>query len=251
MLQKTLQDIQKRLSSEQGDMPLHVWTQSHSEAIGDVVDTTFAIRRGKEVMLMAEVANFCGQAFTDQSVEWRGTVNDLFSMDIQEPKQRAVISASCNALGCMLGVSDKVIHCKEKEPILCADALLQFLDGNVENREEQKIALVGLQPAFLKALAQSQKQGCLRVLDLDAENVGQKRSGILIENGNCDTDAVLQWCDVALVTGSTMVNGTVNSLLEKLESYGCRYWFFGNSIAVAAALQKQPHYCQYATTGRK
>ncbi len=58
----------------------------------------------------------------------------------------------------------------------------------------------------------------VRVLDLDPDNIGKTKYGVLIEDGEKDLDEVLNWAEVLLVTGSTVVNGTIVNFwrLEKL-----------------------------------
>ncbi|KUK31194.1 MAG: Uncharacterized protein XD63_1543 [Thermoanaerobacterales bacterium 50_218] len=49
----------------------------------------------------------------------------------------------------------------------------------------------------------------MRVLDLDPDNRGKTKYGVLIEDGEKDLDEVINWAEVLLVTGSTVVNGTI------------------------------------------
>jgi len=49
----------------------------------------------------------------------------------------------------------------------------------------------------------------VRVLDLDPDNRGKTKYGVLIEDGEKDLDEVINWAEVLLVTGSTVVNGTI------------------------------------------
>ncbi len=60
----------------------------------------------------------------------------------------------------------------------------------------KKILLVGLQPRFLEYLV---KQNTVRVLDLDADNVGTEKFGVRIESGDNFEDA-LQMAKDALFT---------------------------------------------------
>ncbi|HOP46905.1 MAG TPA: DUF364 domain-containing protein [Desulfobacteraceae bacterium] len=46
----------------------------------------------------------------------------------------------------------------------------------------------------------------LRVADMDRDNIGQEKFLVVI-NGPLKTEENLRWCDIALVTGTTMVNG--------------------------------------------
>ena len=100
-----------------------------------------------------------------------------------------------------------------------------------------KIALIGFQPAFAKHLS---KRHELRILDLDKENIGKDKYGVIVLDGNNNADEVLEWCDLALVTGTTVVNGTIESILEKATA---KVIFYGISIAGVAQLFDFNRFC--------
>jgi len=52
--------------------------------------------------------------------------------------------------------------------------------------------------------------------------------------------------NVDLVTGSSVVNGTVNEILERFEAAGKPVVFFGSTIAGVAALLKLDRVCPFA-----
>ena len=52
----------------------------------------------------------------------------------------------------------------------------------------------------------------VRVADADPENIGMVKFGIVVEDASADED-IIRWSDVALVTGSAFVNGSLNSIL--------------------------------------
>ena len=48
----------------------------------------------------------------------------------------------------------------------------------------------------------------LRVTDMDLDNIGTEKFGVTVEDPEM-TGEVLEWCDLALVTGTTFSNASV------------------------------------------
>ncbi|KAF5417018.1 MAG: hypothetical protein C5S48_01315 [Candidatus Methanogaster sp.] len=80
------------------------------------------------------------------------------------------------------------VHCKDKGPAECGLDLLEFLDGH----RGARIALVGFQPVHARRCSE---RGELKILDLDAENVGREKFGVVVLDGVKDAEDVLRWCD--------------------------------------------------------
>jgi uncharacterized protein (DUF4213/DUF364 family) len=77
----------------------------------------------------------------------------------------------------------------------------------------------------------------LRVLDLDPDNIGSRKFNTLIE-GPETQEEVLQWTDLLLVTGSTLVNGTIDQFLGSKPVI-----FYGTTIAGATHLMGWNRFC--------
>jgi uncharacterized protein (DUF4213/DUF364 family) len=97
-----------------------------------------------------------------------------------------------------------------------------------------KIAFVGYQPAMIEKLAESFR---LRVVDLDKDNIGATRFGLVIE-GPDSTEDCLSWCDIVLATGSTCVNGTITTFLNRKPIV-----FYGMTVAGPAAIFGYTRFC--------
>jgi hypothetical protein len=71
----------------------------------------------------------------------------------------------------------------------------------------------------------------LRVIDFDPENIAKSINGIMVE---CEenTDDALEWCNIALVPSSTLVNGTIDRFLSR----NCHTVYYGFTISGAAKL---------------
>lgn len=207
-------------------------------AIGEDSKRDYPIWKGKEGVIEATVLNSKGQAFTPAPGDFEGNFEDLFSLNMEGPlpepiRNRGIFVAAVNALCAHLGVSLQTIHCKDDEPEKCASDLLKTLQNGLSG--PVKIALIGYQPRMAEALAPCYD---LRIVDLDPENIGRSVDGVLIE-GEEQTDDVLGWCNIALVTGSTLVNGTI----DKYIGTGIPIVFYGMTISGAATLLDLPRFC--------
>ena len=77
----------------------------------------------------------------------------------------------------------------------------------------------------------------VRVTDLDPDNVGRRKLGVLVENAD-RTQEVIDWADVVLATGTALANDTIDGLIS-----GKPIIFYGVTIAGAAALLGYERYC--------
>jgi hypothetical protein len=97
-----------------------------------------------------------------------------------------------------------------------------------------KLFLAGFQPRMVEVLS---KAFPLRVTDLDPDNIGKEKFGISIE-GPEKTRANLVWCDVVLVTGTTIVNNTISEFFIRKPTI-----FYGVTISGAAKILGLNHFC--------
>jgi hypothetical protein len=206
-----------------------------NEAIGNPERDDFPLLKGKERLMQAEFRGSLGQAFTDIYGDFEGSISDVLDMELTNNYRRAIFVASLNAVMRHLGLAERTVHCKDKGPEECGGKLVEFIS---QNYGSPKIALVGLQPAMADHLAHKFE---LRIVDLDPENIGRKKFGLAILDGNRDTGEVLRWCDLALVTGTTAVNQTMEPIL-KLAS-GKEVIFYGVTVAGIAKLLGLKRFC--------
>ncbi|MEW6711472.1 MAG: DUF364 domain-containing protein, partial [Candidatus Riflebacteria bacterium] len=172
---------------------------SVKEAIGTPEHNDYPIQKGKEVMIEADFLGTKGQAFTDTYENRTYMIEDLLALPLDNNREKASFVATLNAVWRHFGKCGKTVHCKDKEPVECAGHLGEKLDFS------KKTLLVGLQPRFLEQLA---KNGNVRVLDLDADNIGRKFGNVIVESASNFKDAA-QWCDQIFSTGSTICNGSI------------------------------------------
>ena len=206
-------------------------TLTPQEVIGKPERDDFPLLKGKEVMLQADFKGSLGQAFTDMPGNYNGTLKEIFDMPLDNNFQRAVFIATLNAVLRYLNYISKTVHCKDKEPAECAAHLVDYIK---ERFGQPRIAFIGMQPAMVEALA---AQFEIRVVDLDPDNVGQRRCGVLIEDV-AYTKEILSWADLILTTGTTVVNDTLTPLLIEKPII-----FYGITIAGVAYLKGYEQYC--------
>ena len=206
-------------------------TLTPQEVIGKPERDDFPLLKGKEVMIQADFKGSLGQAFTDMPGNYNGTLKEIFDMPLDNNFQRAVFIATLNAVLRYLNYISKTVHCKDKEPAECAAHLVDYIKERFGN---PRIAFIGMQPAMVEALV---VQFLIRVVDLDPDNVGQRRCGVLIEDV-AYTKEILSWADLILTTGTTVVNDTLTPLLIEKPII-----FYGITIAGVAYLKGYEQYC--------
>ena len=100
---------------------------SPTEAIGKPDRDDYPLLTGKEVMMEARIRDSAGQAFTDQAGKFDGTLADVMALPLNTNYRRAVFVATLNAVLRNLGEAEATVHCKDKEPALCARQLPAYL----------------------------------------------------------------------------------------------------------------------------
>jgi len=200
-------------------------TLTPQEVIGKPERDDFPLLKGKEVMIQADFNESLGQAFTDMPGNYSGSLGEILDMSLDNNFKRAVFIATLNTVLRYLNYISKTVHCKDKEPGECAAHLVNYIKERFGN---PRIAFIGMQPSMVEALATHFK---LRVVDLDPNNVGQKRCGVLIEDV-AHTKGIISWADLIMATGTTVVNDTLTPLLIEKPII-----FYGVTIAGVAYLK--------------
>ncbi len=204
---------------------------SAKQAIGNPEHDDYPIIRGKEVMIEADFLSSKGQSFTDEFENNSYRIKDLLDMDLPSNRERASFIAGFNAVYKHLGLIDKTIHCKDSEPVLCADKLPAII------KKDTKVLLIGHHPRFLEKLALFCK---VRAIDLNPENIGKIFSGTTIEPEENTQDAI-GWCDMIFATGSTIVNNSISTFINADKPA----IFFGVTITGPAIALNLKTFCQY------
>ncbi|NOZ20146.1 MAG: hypothetical protein GXP25_03555 [Planctomycetes bacterium] len=214
-----------------------VWARplSPHEVIGNPEEDDFPLVKGRERMMDAVFRGAHGQAFTDMFGDWQGSVRDLIEMDLVNNFRRAVFVASLNAIMRGLGLAEKTVHCKDGDPRMCG---LKCLEEFLSNRDPATVTMIGYHPRIFEQL---RKKFMVYVVDLDPENVGSIVGGTKI-SGIEQTDKCVAKADILLVTGTTLVNGTIGKFLHIDKPT----LFYGVTIAGAAELLGLERFCPLA-----
>lgn len=208
---------------------------STQEAIGNPEDDDYPIQRGKEKIMQAQFKGSYGQAFTDHFGNFEGTLKDIVELPLTNNFQKAVFISALNAVLRYKGQIGKTIHCHDDEPITCAQKLVEYIQ---KKYGDVKITQIGFQPRMAEYLSPVFD---MRLIDLDPDNIGETKQGVLIEGADATQNAV-DWCDLLLVTGTTVANGTIELFLDKKDIL-----FYGTTIAGAAMLMGWDRFCYKAT----
>jgi uncharacterized protein (DUF4213/DUF364 family) len=192
---------------------------SSKDAIGDPGRDDFPILRGKEVLMQSIFRGSAGQAFTAARGSFNGTLGDVLELPLTKIFERAVLISTMNAVLRYFNLIEGSVHCKDESPRRCADCMAEWIcDQGAED-----VGLVGLQPAILEALVQT--LGPDRVFVSDLVGAGKKRSGVTILDG-MNSHEIIERCEMILITGSTLANGTIDGLMETALRHERRVVFF-------------------------
>jgi uncharacterized protein (DUF4213/DUF364 family) len=205
---------------------------SPEEAIGNPEERDYPLVEGRERLMQAEFLGAKGQAFTDLYGDFTGTLGEVLAMDLNSNFRRAIFVATLNAVMRHVGAISGTVHCKGAEPRTCAQKLVEYMQARYDGC---RIAVTGFQPRMVEALSQRFE---LRVTDLDAQNIESERYGVKIWGPEKNAEH-LAWCDLALVTGTTVTNGTLAQFLGDSKPAV----FYGVTVAGAAQLLGLERFC--------
>jgi uncharacterized protein (DUF4213/DUF364 family) len=236
-----LQEILEQKSTERS-LSVQVQPLEPDEAIGKDADSSFVIKKGKERVIEATFQGHKGQAFTDQPTGWSGSLQELLALNLDEIPSRAVFVAGLNAVLSALARLPGTVHCKDEDPSLCGPEVARIL---YERFGAVRVGLVGLQPAILKALVSRFGPDAVHVTDLNLDNIGESRAGVVVWDGEKDLARLVSECDVGLATGSSVVNGTLDEILERFTEAGRPLILFGNTISGVASLLGLERLCPF------
>ncbi|RLF06409.1 MAG: hypothetical protein DRJ60_04405 [Thermoprotei archaeon] len=198
----------------------------------------YALMKGKEVIVDCEIRGFHGQAFTDAPSQIKCKVRELLKVDINSSRDRALLFSCLNCLMAMTGEICGTIHCRKDAPERCgemlADEIERMFGRNV------RVAHIGFQPGHVKATTARFRE--VKVTDLNPDNIGKVKYGVEILSGD-ENPRVIEWADVACITGSAIVNGTLFDLLKLCKEKGVHTIVYGVTVKGAAKIMGLPVFC--------
>ncbi len=232
-LQPFIDDILKDPALASAEVTVNCKELTPEEALGSPGRDDFPLQKGKEKLMQAEINGCSGQAYTDLPGNFTGSLKEALTLPPVNNYHRAVIIAALNAVCCKIKEATSTVHCRDQGPGECSKILL---DTIAEKFGNPRIAVIGLQPAMVEQLARRFET---RVFDLDPDNIGQEKYGVTIESGDYNLEQIEEWCDLLLVTGSSVVNGTIDPFLNRKKPV----LFYGTTIAAPAAYLGLNRYC--------
>lgn len=232
-LQQKMKEIVSQNNLDDEDILISTTRLTTEEAIGITKRKDFPLLNGKEVLMEANFKGSIGQAFTDSPTVFNGSIKDILDLDMSDNRNKVLFIASLNAILKHLNLIENTIHCKNEEPEECAKDIVEHIKDKYGN---VRIGMIGFQPAIIDNL---RKDFSIRVLDLDKNNIGKKKYDLLIEDGRTNTNEVIKWAEILLVTGSTVTNGTIVNFLNIQKPV----LFYGTTIAGVAYLKGLNRIC--------
>jgi hypothetical protein len=200
------------------------------EAIGRPIHNDYPLLKGKERMMQATFQNARGQAYSDHTGNFSGSLFRVMNLPMDSNFHRALLVATANAILRKLGIIEKSCHCKDHDPVTCAS----YLKDALEPFSARRVGMIGDQPRLLEELSRHVE---VRVCDRDPDNIGRVKWGIRVEDAAAHED-ITAWADLILATGTTLVNDTIENFTR-----GVPVLFYGITISGAAALLSLNHFC--------
>lgn len=212
------------------------------EAIGKPKRRDFPIIEGKERVIEATVNGARGHAFTDSPRDFSGTMREVLELPLISNQERAVFIAVLNATLRHLGEVEGTVHCKDEDPEKCAKEIAAFV---LERKGTARVGLVGLNPAIAEALISTFGKEHVMVSDLNRDNTGKEKFGVLILDGRDETELLVEQSDIVVITGTTLVNNTFDSILKSLRKHKRDYLVYGVTGAGICHLTGLNRICPY------
>lgn len=212
------------------------------EAIGQPQRRDFPIIEGKERMVEAIVKGARGHAFTDSPRNFQGSLKEIFEIPLDNSGQRAIFISAMNAALRHLDQVEKTVHCKDEDPEKCAREIAEYL---LKEWGRIRIGLIGLNPAIAESLIKTFGVENVLISDLNPKNSGATKHGVKILDGRSNTDFLIENSDGLVITGTTLVNQTIDFILDKANAAGKKYIIYGVTCASVCAVMDLPRICPY------
>jgi len=224
------------------DVSILVRPLTPEEAIGEPGRRDFPIIVGKERVIEAQVLSAKGHSFTDSPADFTGTLAQILALALETNTNRALYIAAMNATLRYLNLCEKTVHCKDEEPARCAKEIAAHM---LKQWGKVRVGLIGLNPAIAEALVETFGQANVKITDLNLQNINSSKFGLNIWDGRKKTDDLIEQSDVLLITGTTFVNGTFDSIMEGVRKYKKDYLIYGVTGAGICTLMGLNRICPY------
>ena len=193
-------------------------------AIGEPGRRDFPIIIGKERVIEAEVLGARAHAFSDSPKEFIGKLREILNLPLTSNGERAIYIATLNAVLKFLHLVEGTLHCKDDEPEKCASEISSYI---LKKWGKVKVGLIGLNPALAEMLVSTFGSKNIKITDLNQENINTLKYGVEIWDGHEMAKVLISSSDVILITGTTFVNGTSDSIMDFIKDCGKDYLIYG------------------------
>ena len=224
------------------DVSVLVKTLTPEEAIGEPGRRDFPIIIGKERVIEAKLLTAKAHAFTDSPVEFKGSLRKMLDIPTTSNKGRAIYIVVLNTVLKHLNIAEKTLHCKDDKPGKCAEEIASQI---FEKWGKIKVGLIGLNPAIAEMLVDTFGVRNVKITDLYKKNINSLKYGIRIWNGNKMTDKLVKQSDLILITGTTLVNGTFDCIMNYVQKHKKDYLIYGVTGAGICKLIRLNRICPY------
>jgi uncharacterized protein (DUF4213/DUF364 family) len=212
------------------------------EAIGSPTRRDYPIIEGKERIIEATVLGAKGHAFTDSPQDFDGSMREVLDLPLTFNQNRAILIAVMNAMLRHLDAIEGTVHCKDEDPEKCAKEIAEFLLGK---HGAIRVGMIGLNPAIAESLVSTFGKDNVTVSDLNRDNIGKEKFGVTIVDGRKDTEKLIERSDVVVVTGTTLVNDTFDSIMSSIQNLSKDYIVYGVTCAGVCHLMELNRVCFY------
>ena len=240
-LKTALIDLAKEHGLLESEVNITAKILTPQEAIGETERKDFPLLQGKEFLIQADFKNSLGQAFTDAPSNFKGKLKKILELKLIDNSDRALFIATLNAVMRYVGAADKTIHCKNKEPELCAEDIVRTIIDKYT--ADINVGIVGFQPAIIDNFSKRLSAQNVKVTDLDKDNINKIKYGVLIWDGMEMVRELFKTSDVILATGSTVVNDSLSRLISLSEEYQKPLYLYGTTVAGAGKILNQERLC--------
>ena len=240
-LKTALIDLAKEHGLLESEVNITAKLLTPQEAIGETERKDFPLLQGKEFLIQADFKNSLGQAFTDAPSNFKGKLKKILELKLIDNSDRALFIATLNAVMRYVGAADKTIHCKNKEPELCAEDIVRTIIDKYT--ADINVGIVGFQPAIIDNFSKRLSAQNVKVTDLDKDNINKIKYGVLIWDGMEMVRELFKTSDVILATGSTVVNDSLSRLISLSEEYQKPLYLYGTTVAGAGKILNQERLC--------
>jgi len=215
------------------------------EAIGDPRRRDYPILEGRERVIEAAVLGARGQAFTDSPACFEGKLGEVLDLMLETSGKRAVFIAAANAALAHLGMARGTAHCKDEEPEECASEMAE----SARELGVKSVGLIGLNPAIAEALTKGFGAENVKITDLNPQNIGKNRFGVPVWDGKAQIPQLIISSDMVVITGTTLVNGTYDGIMQLVQESGKKHAIYGVTAAGFCELMNIARWCFRAKNG--